>query len=70
MTPHRMTIQWLRQLATVLSPWILGFDPKPVHMGFVVEKMVLGYVFLRVLWFSPITVLPMLRTHLSITSGI
>jgi hypothetical protein len=30
-----------------------GFDPRPVHVGFVVDKVALGQVFPRVLRFSP-----------------
>jgi hypothetical protein len=30
------------------------FDPGSVHVGFVVDKVALGQVFPRVLWFSPV----------------
>ena len=31
-----------------------GFDPRSVHVGFVVDKVVLRQTFLRVLLFSPV----------------
>jgi hypothetical protein len=43
----------------------LGFDTRPVRVGFVVDAMVLGHVFFRVHLFSPVCIIPpMLRTHL------
>jgi hypothetical protein len=39
------------RLVAGLSPQKLGCDPRPVP-GFVVDKVVLGQGFLRVLWFS------------------
>lgn len=43
-----------------------GFLPRPVHVGFMVDKVVVE-VILRVLWFSPVSVITvMLHTHLSI----
>jgi len=42
----------------VLHPW-------SVHVGFVVNKVALGQVFLQVLWFSPVNIFPLiLRTLL------
>jgi hypothetical protein len=43
---------WFRQLVTSLSPRRPGSTPKLVHVEIVVEKVALGQVFLRVLWFS------------------
>jgi hypothetical protein len=37
------------------------FDPKLVHTGFVVYEVVLGYFFLRLLSFYPVTVIPRVR---------
>jgi hypothetical protein len=34
-----------------LSPWMHGFNPKSVHVGFVVEKVAVGHVFIGVLLF-------------------
>jgi hypothetical protein len=44
-----MAVPWLGQLVTRLSPW----RPGSVHVGFVVDKVGLGQVFLQILWFSP-----------------
>ena len=42
-----------------------GFDPRPVHARFVVDKVTLGQDFLRVLRVSPVTnIRTMLRIHL------
>jgi len=45
------TVPRHRQLVTHLSMWRLGFDPRPVHMGYVVDKVTLYYPFLQVLQF-------------------
>jgi hypothetical protein len=50
----------LRRLAAGLPPRRPGFDPGSVHVGFVVDKVVLGQVFLRLLWFSPVDFIPLL----------
>ena len=43
------------------------FLPRPVHVGFMVDIVVVEEVLLRVLWFSPVSVITvMLHTHLSI----
>jgi len=40
------------------------FSPRPVYVGFVVEKVALAQGFLQVLLFLPITTIPpMLHTH-------
>ena len=43
---------WLRRLAAGLSPWRPVFDPQSVHVRFVVDKVTLGQVLPRVLWFT------------------
>jgi hypothetical protein len=53
-----LSVPWLRQLVTGLSPRRHGFDPGSVHMGFVVDKVTLGQVFPRVLRFSPVNFIP------------
>ena len=51
---------WLRWLVTGLSLQ----NPRSVRVGFVVDKVALGQVFLQVLQFSPISnILPVLHTH-------
>jgi hypothetical protein len=37
---------WLRQLVAGLSPQRPGFVPESVHMGFVLDEVALGQVFL------------------------
>jgi hypothetical protein len=51
-------VPWLRRLAAGLPPGRPGFDPGPVHVGFVVDKVALGQVFPRVLRFSPVNFIP------------
>jgi hypothetical protein len=48
----------LRPLAAGLSPRRPGFAPGSTHVGFVVDKVALGQVFLRVLRFSPVNIIP------------
>jgi hypothetical protein len=38
-------VPWLRWLATGLPPRRPWFDPRSVHVGFVVDKVALGQVF-------------------------
>jgi hypothetical protein len=47
-------VPWLSRLVAVLSTRKTG----PVHVGFVVDKVTLGQVFLRVLLLSSVTVIP------------
>jgi hypothetical protein len=35
------------------TPWRPGFDPRPVYVGFTIDKVVMGQVFLGVLRISP-----------------
>jgi hypothetical protein len=51
-------VPWLRQLAAGLPPRRPGFDPGSVRVGFVVDKVALGQVFLRALRFSPVNFIP------------
>ena len=39
-----------------VSLWRPGFNPKPVHVGFVVDKVALGEWFLLILVFFPISI--------------
>jgi hypothetical protein len=47
-----------RAMAQVVSHWPLTveFAPGSIHVGFVVDKLALGQVFLRVLRFSPVNI--------------
>jgi hypothetical protein len=47
-----------KQLIAGLSPRRSGFDSGSVYVGFVVDKVALGQVFLRVLRFSPVNFIP------------
>jgi hypothetical protein len=50
-------VTWLRRLVAGLSPQRPGFDPASVPVGFVVDKVALRQVFLRVLWLSFVNVI-------------
>ena len=50
----RGAVIYLRWLVTGLAHRRPGFDRRPVCVGFVVDKVALGRVFLRVLLFSGI----------------
>jgi hypothetical protein len=52
-----LAVQWLRQLVAGLLPRRPGFALASVHVGFVVDKVALGQVFLRVLRFSPVSII-------------
>jgi hypothetical protein len=49
--PPGMAVLWLRRLVAGLPLRRPGFDPGSVHVGFVVDKVALGQVFLRVVGF-------------------
>jgi hypothetical protein len=53
---NRQAVPWLRSLAAGLSPRRPGFAPGWIHVGFVVDKVALGQVFLQVLRFSPVSI--------------
>ena len=53
---------FLRQLVTGLSLWRLRFNPVPVHALLVLDKVALGWVFLGVLQFPFVSVIPAM-TH-------
>jgi hypothetical protein len=48
----------LRGIVDGLSSLSSGFDTRSVHVGFVVNKVAQGQVFLRVLGFSPVGIMP------------
>jgi hypothetical protein len=55
-------VPWLRWLAAGLSPRRPGLDPRPVNVGFVLNKVILSQFFFRVLQFSLVRVTsPMLQ---------
>jgi len=47
---------FLRRLAASLSPRRSGFDPRPVHVRYVMEEVVLGQVLFWVLQLSPVSI--------------
>jgi hypothetical protein len=51
-----VALPWLRSLVAGLSPRRPGFAPGSILMVFVVEKVALVQVFLRVLRFSPVNI--------------
>jgi hypothetical protein len=51
-------VPWLRSLVAGLLPRWPGLAPRSINMGFVVDKVALGQVFLRVLRFFPVSVIP------------
>jgi hypothetical protein len=53
-----VAVIWLRWLVAGLSRRSHGFTPGSIHVGFVVDKVALGQVFLRVLRFSPVNIIP------------
>lgn len=48
----RQTMLWLRWFHANLSQQRPGLDPRLVCMGFVVDRVALGWAFLQVLWLS------------------
>jgi len=61
----------LRRSVAGLSPRRSGLNPRPVRVGFVLHKVTLGQIFLRVLRFPPVNVIPpMLHDHSFIHSSI
>jgi hypothetical protein len=62
----KRAVPWLRQLVTGLSPRGPGFAPGSIRVGFMVDKVALRQVFLRVLRFSPVSIIqPSLSTLIS-----
>jgi hypothetical protein len=56
--PHSVTV------SHTVPPWRPGFAPRSVRVGFVVDKVALGQVFLRVLRSYPVSIIPpLLHIH-------
>jgi hypothetical protein len=62
-------VPWLRRLVIDLSPRRPVFEPGSMHVGFVVDKVALGQVFLRVLRFFPCQYHSTVFLHTHISSG-
>jgi hypothetical protein len=58
-----------RPLFSGFAPQKSGFAPRAVRMGFVVDQVIDGQVFLRVLRFFPVSVTPLLLHIYSCTGG-
>jgi hypothetical protein len=52
-----MAVPWLREFVTDLFPKMLGFGPRPVCVGFEVDKVVLVQVFLKLLQFLSVNII-------------
>jgi hypothetical protein len=52
-----LAVPWLRRLVAGLSPQRLEFAPGSVYVEFV-DRVALGQVSLRVLCFSPVSIIP------------
>jgi hypothetical protein len=57
-------VPWLRRFLAGLSPLRPRFEPDLVHVRFVVDKAALRQVLLRILRFSPVSVIPPWLSHL------
>jgi len=65
-------LPWLRRLVAEFSMLCPGFDPRLVHVRFVVHNVALGQVSLPVFHFSPVSVIPptlhtSLHLHVALT---
>jgi hypothetical protein len=61
-----MAVPWLKRLVAGLSSRRPAFVPGSVHVAFAVAEMALGQVYLRVIRFFPVNIIPpLLHTHLS-----
>jgi len=60
-----MALLWFRWLAASLLLRRTGFDPRSIHVRFVVDKVTLGQVILWILQFSLVIIIPpILHIHL------
>jgi hypothetical protein len=50
---------WLRRLVAGLPKRRLAFATNSVHFGFLEDRVALGQVFLQVLRFSPVSIIPL-----------
>jgi hypothetical protein len=64
-----MAVPWRRRLVNGLSPRRPRLAPGSVHVRFVVDKVALGQVFLRVLRFSPANIIPPSLSKLVLVSS-
>jgi hypothetical protein len=62
-------VPWLRRLVAGLSPRRPGFDPRPIHMSFAVEKVPLRQILLLVLRFFPFSIIPLIFNYTFLLPG-
>jgi hypothetical protein len=63
---RRMVVHWIRRLVVALSLRRIGFNSRTFHVGYGVDKVAMGQVFLRVLPLSAVSIVPqILLTHLA-----
>jgi hypothetical protein len=62
--PVYQSTSLLKRLDASFLPRRPGLYPRPVRMGFMADKVSLGQVSLPVLLFSPVSIPPVLRSHL------
>jgi len=61
---YNTAVPWLSLLVAGMSLWRPGFDPKAVHVEFMLDKAALVQVRNQAFRFSPvISIAPMLHTH-------
>jgi hypothetical protein len=56
--PRGVAVPWLRRLVASLSPRRPGIAHRSVHVGCMVDRVALGQVFLQVLRFFPVSIVP------------
>jgi hypothetical protein len=65
------SLPWLGGSFAILSPQRPGSNPRPVSVRFVVDNMALEQVFLQVLLFYPVSIIPpLLHTHLQLKGAL
>jgi hypothetical protein len=65
---HR-AVPWLRRLVAGLSPRRPGFAAGSIHVRFLVDKVSLGLVSLRVHMFTPVNIIPPSLSKLTSSGG-
>jgi hypothetical protein len=53
-----LPLLWMRQLVTTLETWRSSFKPRPVHVGFLVDTVALGQVFLQIIQSYHVRIIP------------
>jgi hypothetical protein len=62
--PVFWAVPWLRRLVAGFLPRRPGFAPRAAYVGFMMDKVALGQVFIGVLQFSPVGIIPpLLQIH-------